>query len=118
MFETQLFNAMQRAGRGTFKSSFTNLIYKHRSLIDITVESQLIYLLDVVTSKDFNIVHNEDKSIRLTGPNIDYTISNLDNMKNTCTLRNYNHISYPRFEYFDGLLSVIEAGEVILIIPL
>lgn len=120
MFETHLFNAMQKAGRGSFSSSFTNLLYKHRALFDVYVETQMLYVLDVTTSKEFKITYSEvdgKTSISLIGPHINYYITDLDFNSNICSLRSDDRFLNPRFEYFDGLLSVIDAGIVVLIIP-
>lgn len=120
MFETHLFRAMEKAGRGSFASSFTNLLYKHRALFDVNVETQMLYVLDITTSKDFKLTFCEtgdNISISLTGPHTDFYITDLDFNSNTCSLRSDDRFSNPRFEYFDGLLSVIDAGEIVLIIP-
>lgn len=117
MFETQLLNAMSKVGKGSFASAFTNLIYKHRCLLDQDLEQQITYVLDVTTSRDFEVEHDTGV-YHVKGPSIDYTISNLDFSNQTCTLRNSGRFSNPRFECYDGLLSVIDSGEVVLIIPL
>lgn len=119
-YQTSLFRAMSNAGRGEFKNSFTNLVSARRGLIVGEVADQINYLADVVSSPDFSIryyTENKRDCFELTGPHIHYIITNMDFCNGTCSIKDDYHETVGCMEYFDQLISVIENGEIILIIP-
>jgi hypothetical protein len=119
VYQTELFNELSTIGKGQFASAVSNLIQNGN--VKGVVQDQLLFLTDITTSPDIIITYwtnSNGRAVEVRGHGLHVQIEAIDTETNTCYMNNKGHICNPTLEYFDGLISVLEAGEVVCIVPI
>ena len=114
-FETELFNLMKQCGKGLCSNSLVNVAVYNPKLITNAAREQLTYVLDITLSHLYSYSAEYGK-VTVKGPHIDLEVTGISADSDHCALRSGSHHSNPKIEFCDGLISLIEAGEVVSVL--
>lgn len=116
--KTELFNVLQKICKRDENTLLTLLMSRNLSE---DVREQISFLLDVTLRKDIEITYGTHARsyIFIKGPNLDFAVQEIDYIDYTCILAGLNTENpvQAEIEVCGDLLSVLYAGDVVLIVP-